>query len=64
MAQKKTKAELERERKEEEEAAKEAKKKKKEGLVGTLLDQFNLGGDKGDSASVDFSLGNVLRQDI
>merc|ERR1711892_254401 len=44
VAQKKTKAEME-----------------KEGLVGTLLDQFNLGGDSGETASVDFSLGNVMR---
>jgi chitin synthase len=47
VAQKKTKADM--------------KKKKKEGLVGTLLDQFNLGGDGGETASVDFSLGNVMR---
>jgi len=61
VAQKKTKAELEKEKQEEEERQKEMKKKKKEGLMGTLLDQFNLGGEKGDTASVDFSIGNVLR---
>jgi len=61
VAVKKSKAELEREKKEEEERQAELKKKKKEGLVGTLLDQFNLAGEKGDTASVDFSLGNVLR---
>ena len=61
VAVKKTKAELEREKKEEEERQAELKKRKKEGLLGTLMDQFNLGGEKGDTASVDFSLGNVLR---
>ena len=61
VAVKKSKAELEREKKEEEERQAELKKRKKEGLLGTLMDQFNLGGDKGDTASVDFSVGNVLR---
>lgn len=61
VAVKKTKAEMERDKKEEEQRLEEMKKKKKDGLVGTLLDQFNLGGDKGDTASVDFSIGNVLR---
>ena len=61
VAVKKSKAELEREAKEEKERIEDLKKKKKEGLIGTLLDQFNLGGDKGDTASVDFSIGNVLR---
>ena len=61
VAVKKSKAELEREKKEEEERQAEMKKRKKEGLLGTLMDQFNLGGDKGDTASVDFSVGNVLR---
>lgn len=61
IAQKKTKADMEREKKEEAERLADMKKKKKEGLVGTLLDQFNLGGDGGETASVDFSLGNVMR---
>eukprot|EP00091_Calanus_sinicus_P014454 TRINITY_DN32000_c0_g1_i1.p1 TRINITY_DN32000_c0_g1~~TRINITY_DN32000_c0_g1_i1.p1 ORF type:complete len:212 (+),score=43.36 TRINITY_DN32000_c0_g1_i1:243-878(+) len=61
VAQKKTKADIEREKKEEAERIADMKKKKKEGLVGTLLDQFNLGGDGGETASVDFSLGNVMR---
>ena len=61
VAQKKSQMELERERKEEEQRQADLKKKKKEGLLGTLMEQFNLGGDKGDTASVDFSIGNVLR---
>ena len=61
VATKKSKAELEREAKEQKEREAELKKKKKEGLFGTLMDQFNLGGEKGDTASVDFSIGNVLR---
>ena len=61
VAQKKSQLELERERKEEEQRQADLKKKKKEGLLGTLMEQFNLGGDKGDTASVDFSIGNVLR---
>ena len=61
VAQKKSAAELKKEKEEMEKRQAELKKKKKEGLLGTLLDQFNLGGDKGDTASVDFSIGNVLR---
>ena len=61
VAQKKSAAELKREKEEMEKRQAELKKKKKDGLLGTLLDQFNLGGDKGDTASVDFSFGNVLR---
>ena len=61
VAQKKSAKELEREKEDEKKRLEELKKKKKEGLMGTLLDQFNLGGDKGDTASVDFSFGNVLR---
>lgn len=67
VAVKKTKAELEREKKEKEDAMKEEMKRKKEGLMGTILGGLNLGNltggsdDKGETASVDFSFGNVLR---
>ena len=67
VAVKKTKAELEREKKEKEEIMKEELKRKKEGLMGTILGGLNLGNltggsdDKGETASVDFSFGNVLR---
>ena len=43
VATKKSKAELEKEKKENEQRMAELKKKKKEGLLGTLMDQFNLG---------------------
>ena len=67
VAVKKTKAELEREKKDKEEAMAEEAKRKKNGLMGTILGGLNLGNltggsdDKGETASVDFSFGNVLR---
>ena len=67
VAVKKTKAELEREKKEKEEAMKEELARKKAGLMGTIMGGLNLGNltggsdDKGETASVDFSFGNVLR---
>ena len=67
VAVQKTKAELEREAKEKEEMRKEEEKRKKEGLMGTILGGLNLGNltggtdDKGETASVDFSFGNVMR---
>ena len=67
VAVKKTKAELEREKKDHEEAMKEAQKRKKNSMFGTILGGLNLGdvmsgtGDKGETASVDFSFGNIMR---
>ena len=67
VAVKKTKAELEREEKDRKEALAEEAKRKKNGLMGTIMGGLNLGSitggsnDKGETASVDFSFGNVLR---
>ena len=62
---KKTKEEIAAEQKEAAELAAEEAKRKREGIVGTLMGQFKFGDGVGESggetASVDFSLGNVLR---
>jgi chitin synthase len=58
VAQKKTKAEMEADKK----AAQEMTKKvKKEGMMSNLLDQFHLGGKGGEKGGFEFNLANLFK---
>ena len=58
VAQKKTKAEMEADKKESEEMN---KKVKKDGMMAGLLDQFHLGGKGGEKGGLEFNLANLFK---
>jgi chitin synthase len=58
VAQKKTKAEMEAEKKETEAVAKSGQK---EGMMANLLDQFHLGGKGGEKGGLEFNLANLFK---
>ena len=61
VKEKKTAAEVAKEAQEEAELAAAEAKRKKDGIMGTLMGQFKFGESEGETGSIDFSLGNVLR---